>query len=142
MMIEIVNIPIDIQRVLESVRDSAAGAIDVFIGTTRDHADGKKVLALEYEAYESMALRSMTRIAEEAQSRWNVKKISIVHRIGKVDIGEASIVIAVSSVHRHEAFEACRFIINSIKKTVPLWKKEFFIDGESWVGLGEKKNLL
>src|ERR1700690_1711151 len=133
MMIEIVNGPIAIQHVLESVRDSSAGAIDVFIGITRDHADGKKVLTLEYEAYESMAVRLMTRIAEEAQSRWSVKKISIVHRIGKVDIGEASIVIAVSSVHRREAFDACRFIIDSIKTTAPIWKKEYFHGGESWV---------
>ncbi len=129
-MIEIIKTPIDIQRVLESVHDPSAGAIDVFIGTTRDHADEKKVLTLEYEAYEPMAIRLMKNIAEDAQARWHVKKTSIVHRVGTVDVGEASIVIAVSAEHRSESFDACRFIIDTVKKTVPIWKKEYFVGGE------------
>ncbi|HMD13613.1 MAG TPA: molybdenum cofactor biosynthesis protein MoaE [Bacteroidota bacterium] len=137
-MIEIIKTPIDIPPVLESVRDTSAGAIDIFIGTTRDHAERKKVLTLEYEAYEPMAIRLMENIAREAQSRWHVKKISIVHRVGTVDVGEASIVIAVSAEHRSESFDACRFIIDTVKKTVPIWKKEYFVGGESWVGAGTK----
>ena len=135
-MIEIIKTPIDIPSVLESVRDTSAGAIDIFIGTTRDHAEGKKVLTLEYEAYEPMAIRLMQDIAREAQSRWHVKKISIIHRVGTVDVGEASIVIAVSAEHRSESFDACRFIIDTVKKTVPIWKKEYFVGGELWVGAG------
>ncbi len=137
-MIEIIKTPIDIPSVLESVRDTSAGAIDIFIGTTRDHAEEKKVLTLEYEAYEPMAIRLMQDIAREAQSRWHVKKISIVHRVGTVDVGEASIVIAVSAEHRSESFDACRFIIDTVKKTVPIWKKEYFVGGELWVGAGIK----
>lgn len=137
-MIEIIKIPIDIPSVLESVRDTSAGAIDIFIGTTRDQAGGKKVLTLEYEAYEPMAIRLMQNIAREAQSHWHVKKISIVHRVGRVDVGEASIVIAVSAEHRSESFDVCRFIIDTVKKTVPIWKKEYFIGGELWVGSGTK----
>jgi len=137
-MIEIIKTPIDIQRVLESVHDTSAGAIDIFIGTTRDHAEGKKVLTLQYEAYEPMAIRLMKNIAEDAQARWHVKKISIVHRVGTVDVGEVSIVIAVSAEHRSESFDACRFIIDTVKKTVPIWKKEYFVGGELWVGAGTK----
>lgn len=133
-MIEIINHNIDVACVLKSVEDPSAGGIDVFIGTTRNHAHGRKVLVLEYEAYQPMALHVMNTIAEEARRRWDIRKISIVHRIGRVDIGEASIVIAVSASHRREAFEACRYAIDTLKKEVPIWKKEFFDDGEVWVG--------
>ncbi|MBI3195135.1 MAG: molybdenum cofactor biosynthesis protein MoaE [Ignavibacteriae bacterium] len=132
-MITIVQDSINIQEVITSVIDSGAGGIDVFIGITRDNANGKKVLWLEYEAYEPMALKTMEQIVDEARERWSVKKISIVHRVGRVDIGEASIVIAVSSAHRKEAFEACRFLIDRLKHIVPIWKKEFFEDGSVWV---------
>jgi molybdopterin synthase catalytic subunit len=133
-MIKIVKEKIDVDEVIESVRDPGAGGIDVFLGTTRNHADGKKVFALEYEAYDPMALKMMLQIADDIKSKWNVCKISIVHRTGRVEIGEASVVIAVSSAHRKEAFEACRYAIDTLKKTVPIWKKEFFADGEVWVG--------
>lgn len=134
-MIEIIKGHIEVHRVLESVQDPSAGGIDLFIGTTRDHADGKKVLSLEYEAYEPMALKLMNEISEQAKAMWGVSKISIIHRIGKIEIGEASVVIAVSSTHRKEAFEACRFIIDTIKSTVPIWKKEYFVGDERWVGM-------
>lgn len=140
-MIEIVSEKIDITKILQSVEDNSAGGIDMFIGTTRDNSKGKSVLRLEYEAYIPMALKKMNEIAGEAKTRWNIKKISLVHRIGKVEIGEASIVIAVSSPHRKEAFEACRYAIDTLKKIVPIWKKEFFEDGEVWVDAREEKIL-
>ena len=133
-MILITDSKIDIQTVLESVGDPSAGAIDVFIGTTRNHSDGKQVVSLEYEAYEPMALKMMNEIAGAAKSRWNIHRISIVHRIGQVAIGEASVVIAVSAAHRKEAFEACLHAIDTLKRDVPIWKKEVFADGEVWVG--------
>ena len=91
------------------------------------------MLHLEYEAYVPMALKEMEKIEADAKAQWPIKKIAMVHRIGRVDIGEASIVIAVSSAHRNEAFLACRYAIDTLKKTVPIWKKEFFHDGEVWV---------
>ncbi|MBI5215049.1 MAG: molybdenum cofactor biosynthesis protein MoaE [Ignavibacteriae bacterium] len=132
-MINIVQHSINIQEVIASVSDAGAGGIDVFIGTTRDNAKGKRVLWLEYEAYEPMALKTMQQIVDEANGQWKLKKVSAVHRIGRVDIGEASVVIAVSSAHRKEAFEACRFLIDRLKQIVPIWKKEFFEDGSVWV---------
>jgi len=139
-MIEIVNRPIDVLRVYESVLDPAAGGIDIFVGTTRNVSDGKGVEWLEYEAYEPMALRQMQSIVEEVRKKWPVKRIAVVHRIGLVPIGEASIVIAVSAAHRREAFEACRYIIDTVKTTVPIWKKEHFDDGESWVENRERSS--
>ena len=141
-MIEIVESRIDVQKVIDSVKDPAAGGTNVFIGTTRDHSRGKAVIALAYEAYRPMALKLMRQIADEACSKWQIKKISIVHRVGSVDIGEASIVIAVSADHRSAAFEACRFTIDTLKKSVPIWKKEYFREGEVWVGLEGKEQFL
>jgi len=138
-MIEIVETPMDIQKIIASVQDPAAGGIDVFIGTTRNNARGKKVIGLEYEAYVPMALGEMNRIANDVRSRWQIVHISIIHRIGTVNVGETSVVVAVSSVHRSEAFEACRYAIDTLKKTVPIWKKERFEDGEVWVGLEGKE---
>ena len=123
-MITIVREPIDVLTVLKSVEDRGAGGIDIFIGTTRDNANGRNVLFLEYEAYVPMALKKMEEIANEARQRWCITKVAIVHRIGRVEIGEASVLIAVSSAHRNEAFEACRFAIDTLKETVPIWKKE------------------
>lgn len=132
-MVEIIKEKIDIARVVASVEDPAAGGVAVFIGTTRNHSDGKNVLALEYDAYVPMALKLMNRIAAEAKSRWGLQKISVVHRIGHLAIGDASVVIAVSSAHRNEAFEACRYAIDTLKQEVPIWKKEYFQDGALWV---------
>ncbi|MBI1805945.1 MAG: molybdenum cofactor biosynthesis protein MoaE [Ignavibacteria bacterium] len=133
-MVRIVTEPIDIPMILESLGDPSAGGIDLFVGTTRNHSRGKKVLALEYEAYLPMALNQMQEIADGARKKWDIRNVSIVHRIGRVDIGEASVVIGVSATHRNEAFEACRYCIDTLKKVVPIWKKEFFVDGEAWVG--------
>lgn len=136
-MIKIVSTKIDLEEVIKSVKDPSAGGIDLFIGTTRDTSNGKQVLRLEYQAYEPMAVKMMIVIAEELRTKWQVKKISMVHRIGNVEIGEASVVIAVSSIHRKEAFEACRYAIDALKKQVPIWKKEFYKDGEVWIGAQE-----
>jgi molybdopterin synthase catalytic subunit len=125
----IVAEPIDVPSLADSVRHPSAGAIDLFVGTTRDHSKGRKVVGLEYEAYLPMALKCLGDIEREARRRWNLREIAIVHRIGKVSIGEASVVIAVSSDHRDEAFKACRYLIDRLKQVVPIWKKEFFADG-------------
>lgn len=128
-MNNIVTEPIDIAAIVESVRTNASGAIDIFVGTTRDNSHGRKVVALEYEAYVPMALKSIDAIERETRERWNLHEVNIVHRIGKVAIGEASVVIAVSSAHRDEAFKACRHLIDRLKEVVPIWKREYFSDG-------------
>jgi molybdopterin synthase catalytic subunit len=137
-MIKIVKEKINIEEVLDSVGDPSVGGTDVFIGTTRNHSHGKAILSLEYEAYEPMASKLLDGLETEAHRRWPLKKIMIVHRVGKIEIGEASVVIAVSSIHRKEAFEACRYLIDTLKKSVPIWKKEVFADGEEWVGAQEQ----
>jgi molybdopterin synthase catalytic subunit len=134
-MIKIVRGPIDLDEVLDSVKSPEAGAIDVFIGTTRNHSDGRKVVSLEYEAYEPMAVKLMEAIGAEARRRWGLDRFAIVHRVGRVEVGDASVVIAVSAVHRREAFEACRYVIDALKRDIPIWKKEVFLDGEVWVGV-------
>ena len=110
-----------------------SGGIDVFVGTVRDATKGKPVVRLEFEAYKSMAIKEMEKIAGQAHNKWPVQKILIHHRIGVLQIGEIPVIIAVSAAHRDAAFEACRYIIDTLKQTVPIWKKEIFEDGEVWV---------
>lgn len=110
-----------------------SGGIDVFIGTVRDLTKGKKVLRLEFEAYEPMAVKELEKIAAQAFEKWSVQKLLIHHRTGILEVGEIPVVIAVSCAHRDAAFEACRFVIDTLKETVPIWKKEVFQDGETWV---------
>src|SRR5262249_39931965 len=114
--------------------DPKTGATVTFIGTTRDHNDGRTVTRLEYEAYPEMALAEMRKIGELATQRWPIAAVAIVHRIGVVPIGDASVVIAVSAAHRRAAFEACHFAIDLLKEVVPIWKKEHFDGGEVWIG--------
>lgn len=109
------------------------GGIDVFIGTVRNQTKGKTVLRLEFEAYDKMALSEMEKIANEAFNRWPVQKVLIHHRTGILQVGEVPVVIAVAAAHRDAAFDACRYIIDTLKQTVPIWKKEVFEDGETWV---------
>ncbi|MCW3123984.1 MAG: molybdenum cofactor biosynthesis protein MoaE [Flavipsychrobacter sp.] len=109
------------------------GGIDVFIGTVRNETRGKKVLWLEFEVYEDMAIKEMNSIAEVIMIQWPVHSIVIHHRIGKLQVGEVPVVIAVSAAHRDAAFDACRYAIDALKQTVPIWKKEFFEDGAVWV---------
>ena len=111
-----------------------AGATVTFVGTTRDNTAGRRVLFLEYEAYRPMADEQLARVADEMRDRWDLTGVAIHHRLGKLAIGEASLVVAVSSAHRKEAFEACHYSIDRIKQIVPIWKKEFFEGGEVWVG--------
>jgi len=141
-VIELIDKDIDVDRVIRSVEDPSAGGTSVFIGTTRNHSDGKEVLEMEYQAYVPMALRKMNELAENVRSKWKLKNVSIVHRVGRLRIGEPSVVIAVSAPHRKEAFEACRFTIDTLKESIPIWKKEVFRDGEAWVGTEEQGKLL
>jgi molybdopterin converting factor subunit 1 len=126
--------PIDVAALEREVADPAAGAIVSFTGTTRRDNAGRKVLRLEYEAYEPMALSEMRKLAIDAGERWKIVRIAIAHRVGVVKIGETSVAIAVSAAHRGEAFEACRFAIDRLKEIVPIWKKEHFKGGEVWIG--------
>jgi molybdopterin synthase catalytic subunit len=128
-MIAITESPINLQEVFESVVTPETGGINLFVGTTRNHSHGRAVTVLEYEAYEPMALKMMNEIADRARQTWEVQKVSLVHRVGKVPIGESSVVIAVSAAHRDEAFKACRFLIDELKRVVPVWKREYFADG-------------
>jgi molybdopterin synthase catalytic subunit len=109
------------------------GALALFVGVVRNHNAGRGVLHLEYEGYEEMALSEMEAIAAEARRRFSVSDVRIVHRLGRMEIGEASVAVAVCSPHRAQAFEACRFAIDTLKRRVPIWKKEFYADGEVWL---------
>src|SRR5574341_949711 len=133
-MYRIVPHAIDAAAVAAAVAHSGTGATVTFIGTTRDHNDGRAVTRLEYEAYPEMAIAEMRKIGEIICQRWDVQGVAIVHRIGVVPIGEASVVIAVSAGHRCAAFEACHFAIDRLKEVVPIWKKEHFEGGEIWIG--------
>ena len=133
-MFEIVEQPIELDRLIHAVGRPDAGAIATFLGTTRDNNAGREVIHLEYEAYREMALREMERIGAEAIERFAVKSVAIVHRIGTVAIGEVSVAIAVSAGHRDAAFAACRFAIDRLKEIVPIWKKEHYRGGEIWIG--------
>jgi molybdopterin synthase catalytic subunit len=124
---------LNVQECIDWVMSPQSGGIDVFIGTVRDATKGKQVIRLEFEAYESMAKKEMERIAGKAFEQWPVQKILIHHRTGVLQIGEVPVIIAVSAAHRDAAFSACRFIIDTLKETVPIWKKEIFEDGEIWV---------
>lgn len=133
-MFRVTDKPIDLQEPVNYVSDPEAGAIATFIGTTRNNNEGRKVIALDYEAYPEMAEKELARIGEDARKKWPICRMAIVHRLGPVQITEASVVIAVSAGHRDAAFAACRFAIEEIKKTVPIWKKEVYEGGEVWIG--------
>jgi molybdopterin synthase catalytic subunit len=124
---------LDLQSAAQFVESAAAGGTCVFIGTVRDRTKGKTVRGLEFEAYEPMALSEMQKIADTVLQRWPVIRVAMHHRIGHLSIGEVPVIIAVSAAHRKAAFEACQFCIDTLKETVPIWKKEIFIDGEEWV---------
>jgi molybdopterin converting factor subunit 1 len=132
--VRIVRHAIDFAALEAAVADPAAGGAVIFIGTTRNENSGRDVLRLEYEAYEPMALGEMQKLLREARTRFGLIRGAVTHRIGVVEIGEASVAIAVSAAHRAQAFEACRFLIDRIKEIVPIWKKEYFVGGEVWVG--------
>ena len=128
--------PLSLDAVVDEVRSPQAGAIATFTGTTRVRSRGRTVLHLDYEAYEEMAEQVMTQIAEELKGRYDLCEIAIHHRTGRADIGEASVMIAVSAPHRQDALAACKDAIDTLKSRVPLWKKEFYEGGEEWIGRG------
>jgi molybdopterin converting factor subunit 1 len=128
--------PLSVDAAIDEVASADAGAIATFIGTTRRRSRGREVVRLEYEAYEGMAEAEMARIAEAVREKHEVLAIAIHHRVGVVGIGETSVVIAISAPHRAAALDACRETIDTLKETVPLWKKEIYEGGESWIGRG------
>jgi molybdopterin synthase catalytic subunit len=133
-MYEISKDPIDIQAVIDKVIQREAGAITTFIGTVRELTKGRKTLFLIYDAYEAMAVKKLEQIGREIEERWEGSKAAITHRVGRLDITDVAVVIAVSTPHRADAYEANRYAIERIKEIVPIWKKEHWEDGEAWMG--------
>jgi molybdopterin synthase catalytic subunit len=132
-MIKITEKPVDVQKVIDTASSLGAGAVSVFIGTVRNSAHAKNVLWLEYEAYESMAVAEIRKIIDDASHRWPLQGWAVCHRIGTLKPGEVSVVVAVSTPHRADSFDACEYIIDTIKEKAPIWKKEVFEDGEEWI---------
>jgi molybdopterin synthase catalytic subunit/molybdopterin converting factor small subunit len=128
--------PPDLGAVIAEVEDERAGAIATFQGTVRRQSRGRQVIALEYEAYSGMAEKVMAEIAEEVKSRYELCEVAVAHRVGRCDVGEVSVAIAVSAPHRQDALSACRDVIDELKQRVPLWKKELYEGGEEWIGRG------
>jgi molybdopterin synthase catalytic subunit len=131
---EIAKDPINTQSVIDKVIQREAGAITTFIGTVRELTHGKKTLYLVYEAYEPMAVKKLAQIGSEIEERWPGSKVAITHRVGKLDITDIAVVIAVSTPHRADSYEANRYAIERIKEIVPIWKKEHWEDGQEWIG--------
>jgi MoaE-MoaD fusion protein len=132
-MFRLVREPIDVQSMRSSLLQHEDGAVVVFEGVVRNHARGKKVLYLEYHAYETMALKKLEEVGAGAKRQFAIRDIGIIHRLGHLDYGECSVAIVVTSAHRGPAFDACRYAIDTLKKVVPIWKKEFYEDGEIWI---------
>jgi len=148
--VAIVHAPIDSKAAVRDLQMPEDGAVVVFEGVVRNHSRGRKTLFLEYEAYEQMALKEMESLRERALSQFQVRDAAVIHRLGRLEIGEASVLIVVASAHRAAGFEACRWLIDTLKRTVPIWKKEYFEDGAIWadgepfpgqLGTGTKSEL-
>ncbi len=136
-MVEITEVEIDSKAVTESVRSDLAGAVCVFLGTVREMTGERRTAHLDYEAYPVMALRKMEALEAECRSRWPVIEAAIVHRVGHLELGDVSVAVAVSTPHRGDSFDACRWLIDTLKEVVPIWKKETWADGsEEWVHPG------
>ena len=133
-MIEITHAPIDHAALTERVRSNLAGAVCTFLGTVREMIGDRRTASLDYEAYPEMALAKMAELEDEARRRWPIQDAALVHRVGHLELGEISVVVAVSCPHRDQAFEACRWLIDTLKEVVPIWKKEVWADGEQWIG--------
>ncbi|ODG91465.1 MULTISPECIES: molybdenum cofactor biosynthesis protein MoaE [Bacillaceae] len=133
-LFNIVDTPIVVEEVSDKVKSRNAGAITVFIGTVRELTKGKKTLSLEYQAYESMAVKKLAQIGDEIKQKWPEAIVAITHRVGRLEISDIAVVIAVSSPHRKVAYEANEYAIERIKQIVPIWKKEFWEDGTMWIG--------
>ena len=131
--IKLIEGELSLDECYQFVQDDSCGGLALFVGTVRNHTKGKEVLKLEFSAYEPMAVKEMNLIALKAIDMFKIEKIAIHHVVGNLDIGEVPVIIAVSSAHREAAFQACQFAIDTLKETVPIWKKEFFEDGDIWV---------
>lgn len=131
--IQILDTPLSTQNCIDFVGDDGTGGLVTFIGTVRNQTKGRAVVRLEFEAYVPMAVSEMRKIAVAAAEKWPIRKLSIHHRVGTLEVGGIAVVIAVSTPHRKAAFEACAYTIDTLKETVPIWKKEIFEDGEVWV---------
>jgi molybdopterin synthase catalytic subunit len=132
-LFRVIDEPLDVARTAEAVAAPDCGAVATFVGLVRDHNLGRRVRWLDYECYEPLAVSSLERIAAEAQTEWPGTRLAITHRVGTLQIGEASVVIAAASPHRADAFAACRYAIERIKQIVPIWKREHFEGGDSWI---------
>ncbi|HEY1354431.1 MAG TPA: molybdenum cofactor biosynthesis protein MoaE [Ktedonobacteraceae bacterium] len=132
-VIIITHQPLDRAALVAAIAHPGAGGIVVFEGVVRDNARGKQIRYLEYDVYAEMAVEQIRQIIAEARRRWDTPRVAVAHRVGRLEIGEASVIIVVATPHRHEAFEACRYIIDTLKTTVPIWKKEVATSGEQWV---------
>jgi molybdopterin synthase catalytic subunit len=132
MTVEIVDAPINSEEIVAAIKAGSDGAVCVFDGIVRDNTRGRRTLYLDYEAYREMALEQMRQLADEAVTRFGVREVAMVHRLGRLEVGETSVLIAVASAHRAAAFDACRWLIDTLKKTVPIWKRETFVDGAVW----------
>jgi molybdopterin synthase catalytic subunit len=126
------RLPIDAEERVAAAKRGEDGAVVVFDGIVRNHTRGRQTLHLDYEAYEEMAAKQMQELASEARTRFDVRQVTMIHRLGRLEVGETSVLIVVASAHRAQAFEACRWLIDTLKKMVPIWKKETFVDGAVW----------
>jgi molybdopterin synthase catalytic subunit len=133
-VIELLHEPLSLERCVEAVRQPGSGGLVTFIGSVREVSEGKRVEYLEYEAYEPMALEKFEQVVREASERWPVRAMAIQHRLGRLEVGEDAVIVAVSTPHRSEAFAACQYAIDRLKEIVPIWKKEHGEGGEVWVG--------
>ncbi|MDQ1005161.1 molybdopterin synthase catalytic subunit [Neobacillus niacini] len=133
-LFEVINKPINVQKVIDSVVRREAGAVTTFIGTVREITKGKRTLYLEYQAYQSMAVKMLEKIGTDIKEKWPEAKTAITHRIGRLDISEIAVVIAISTPHRKDAYAANEYAIERIKQIVPIWKKEHWEDGDMWIG--------
>jgi molybdopterin synthase catalytic subunit len=132
-LIKITDSPIDPNNVIDLVKTPDSGAINVFVGTVRNSTKNRDVKQLEFEAYDTMAIKEIDKIIDQAKQKWPISLMAIHHRVGVLEIADIPVVIAVSTPHRQQGFEACQFAIDTLKETVPIWKKEIFTDGEQWV---------
>lgn len=132
-MLEITDQPLSLEPLVNAVKRSSSGAVVTFLGVVREQTRGRPVRYLEYDAYREMAIPKMREIADEIRQKWKVDEVAMMHRTGHLQVGEASVAIAVSAPHRHEAFAACAYAIDRFKEVVPIWKKEVWTDGEEWV---------
>jgi molybdopterin synthase catalytic subunit len=132
-LIQVTREPLDCNALVAAITHPGVGGIVVFEGVVRDNARGKQIRYLEYDVYPEMAIQQIRAIITEAEKRWGVERVAVAHRVGRLEIGEASVIVVVATPHRAEAFDACRYIIDTLKKTVPIWKKEVATSGEEWV---------